>query len=318
MDNINLSIIIPHYNDVTLLEKLLDSIPKKDDIEVIIVDDKSNKELIKYEQLKNKYNLSNFYFLNNTRNKKGAGVCRNIGLKNASGKWILFADSDDFFVDGFYKKIRKYFNSNYEVVFFPPTSIYIDSGELAGRHKNFMKILDDYSKNHNLENELAIRYKIPNPISKLIRQNFIKQNDLSFDEVIASNDVMFSTKLGYYMDNFKVDKETIYCITRNKGSLTVNKSKKIFNSRLKVYINYCNFLTKNLKKNYLDFFDFTGQGYLFSAIKYGYGLKKIIDIYQKFKKNNIKAFNYNIMNPIYLIKKLIKHYKLEKELKKYR
>ncbi|SKA08761.1 glycosyltransferase family A protein [Selenihalanaerobacter shriftii] len=318
-NKIELSIIIPHYNDSVLLEKLLDSIPSEKDIEVIVVDDNSDKEeLKKYKEFKDKDRFSNINFLMNKTNKKGAGVCRNIGLNNASGKWILFADSDDYFIEGFYDVVSKYFCSNIEVVLFPPTSIYIDTNKEANRHINFVEILNSYSNNNNLRDELYLRYKISNPISKLIKKRFIDDHNLKFDEVIASNDVMFSTKLGHYMNDFKIDNKTIYCITRNKGSLTVNNSEKIFDSRLNVYINYCNFLKEKLNENELSFFNLKGQGYLFTSIKHGYGFKKTWNVFCEFKKNSIKPFDYRVMNPMYLIKKLLKHYRLEKTLKKYR
>ena len=37
----SLSIIIPHYNGSDLLEKLLSSIPQKREIQIIVIDDKS-------------------------------------------------------------------------------------------------------------------------------------------------------------------------------------------------------------------------------------------------------------------------------------
>ena len=36
-----LTIIIPHYNSPKLLDKLLDSIPEREELEVIVVDDNS-------------------------------------------------------------------------------------------------------------------------------------------------------------------------------------------------------------------------------------------------------------------------------------
>jgi len=317
-NEINLSIIIPHYNDVILLEKLLDSIPAKKDVEVIVIDDKSDKkEFEQYQKLKNNKKFTHINFGVNKTNKKGAGVCRNIGLDSASGKWILFADSDDFFIEGFYNKVGKYFNSDYEVVFFPPTSIYIDSGKEAERHKKFVEVLNKYSEAQNLENELQIRYKIPNPISKLIKNGFINKHNLKFDEVIASNDIMFSTKVGYYMNEFAIDNEKIYCITRNKGSLTVTRTEKVFNSRLSVYINKINFLRDRLSQKELDYFTLTGQGFIFNSIKYKFGLKKMIDVIKRFRENDIPLFDKKVLNPIYLFEKLRNHYFIEKNSKKY-
>ena len=36
------SIIIPHKNIPSLLQRCLDSIPKRDDVQIIVVDDNSN------------------------------------------------------------------------------------------------------------------------------------------------------------------------------------------------------------------------------------------------------------------------------------
>ena len=132
----NLSIIIPHYNSSNFIEKLLLSIPNKKDIQIIVVDDKSEPSHIKViDELKKKYN---FDFFQNNRNK-GAGTCRNIGLEKSKGKWILFADSDDFFVDNFYQKVSTYFNNLSDVIFFSPTSQYIETGKIADRHLSFKK-----------------------------------------------------------------------------------------------------------------------------------------------------------------------------------
>ena len=95
-----LSIIIPHYNTSDLLEKLLSTIPKDKNIEVIVIDDKSqDKHIEDIEDLKTEEKYIDFLFLKNQTLKKGAGTCRNIGLDHAQGEWVLFADADDYFAD---------------------------------------------------------------------------------------------------------------------------------------------------------------------------------------------------------------------------
>ena len=92
-NHINYSIIIPHKNNLELLRRCLISIPNRTDIQRIVVDDCSAqstvKELLKLEDNSTKIIL--------TTENKGAGYARNIGLKNAVGEWIVFADSDDTF-----------------------------------------------------------------------------------------------------------------------------------------------------------------------------------------------------------------------------
>ena len=43
---INFTIIIPHRNLLHLLERMLNSIPMRDDLEILVVDDHSNPEVL--------------------------------------------------------------------------------------------------------------------------------------------------------------------------------------------------------------------------------------------------------------------------------
>ncbi len=89
---INLSIIIVSYNSKDVLNKCLDSLQKSDfkDFETIVVDNSSkdnSEEIIKnYPKvllIKNKENL-------------GFSKANNIGIKKATGKFILFLNPDTF------------------------------------------------------------------------------------------------------------------------------------------------------------------------------------------------------------------------------
>ena len=62
------------------------------------------------------------------------------------------------FVMVFMKKITKYFNKNYEVIFFSLTNQYIDTGELSDRHYSFNKKIDNYKNDKSKINESLIRY----------------------------------------------------------------------------------------------------------------------------------------------------------------
>ena len=93
----NLSIIVPVYNSGAYLEECLNSLVLQDvvDFEVIIVDDNSSDNSLdiikKYCEL-----LPDVFKYIHLDENKGVSVARNIGLKNASGEYIGFVDSDDF------------------------------------------------------------------------------------------------------------------------------------------------------------------------------------------------------------------------------
>ena len=111
----SLTIIIPHFNTSDLLQILLASIPQDKGIQTIVIDDQSELSHLKaIENLMSKYNFELYY----NDLMKSAGTCRNIGIKNAKGNCLLFADSDDFCVKGFYNKVSRYFDSKIDIVFF--------------------------------------------------------------------------------------------------------------------------------------------------------------------------------------------------------
>ncbi|GEN51412.1 glycosyltransferase family 2 protein [Alkalibacterium pelagium] len=314
----NLSIIIPHYNSVKTLDRLLNSIPKKKDIQIIVVDDKSNEQLQELSELINKYKR-NVYFIKNITAKKGAGVCRNIGLEIATGKWILFADSDDYFKRTMYEDVSKFFTSEFNIVYFTPTSIDNETGLNSDRHIQYENLINNFLENPNRENKNNLKYKFHVPWSKLIRRDFIVGNSIQFDEVLASNDVMFSAKMGFYTNTFEVSKNIIYCSIRDKGSLTTQINEAVYDSRLKVWINYYNFLKDNLSKDEFKGLNIqtSGRGFLIKAVKYRFNIFKLINIYYQLRRNKLPIIDKKIINPLFLIRTLKIHYQQYKYEKKY-
>lgn len=289
-----ISIIIPHFNSVRLLKKLIASIPKKEDIEVIVVDDKSTEDVHEFNIFRKEKDFEYITFLYNDTDKKGAGVARNIGLDHANGEWILFADADDYFTGDFYECISKYFDSDNEIIFFKPTSIFLDTGELADRHEQFCTRLDNYLKKRDLQSELELRYKLYGPVSKMIKKSFIDRYQIRFEEVLASNDILFSSRVGFYMDHFYVSEEIIYVITRNFYSLTSDMSEKVYDIRLHEKIKYYNFLEMKLPHNDLKLLNVSFFDLLLKSLKYGLG--KFFRVLKLVITNNVPLGDRRFLN----------------------
>ena len=303
---IYLSIIIPHYNTPGYLKKLIDTIPVSDVIQTIVIDDKSDVETEKYSDLKNDKRYSHVTFLDNTTSKKGAGVCRNIGLERAEGKWLLFADADDFFIEHFYDKVKKYFCSENEIVFFTPTSVILETNKKSVRHLTYSKILEDYLNVPSRANELQVRYTYYVPWSKLFNKDFIMKNDILFDETLISNDGMFSAKAGHFMTRFDISTDTIYCVTDHDYSLTKVQDEKYYYIRLDVFIRFHDFLKERLSKNDFRLLGLSGAAFLYLAFVYKLKFKKILKVVVKLKKNKVKIFTMKRgLNPLTTIKKII-------------
>lgn len=89
-----ISVIIACYNDTAYLEKAIDSAINQTypNVEIILVDDGSNKETKQIlSSLRSKIDVLI------TQENKGPAAARNAGIKEATGKYLLILDSDDYF-----------------------------------------------------------------------------------------------------------------------------------------------------------------------------------------------------------------------------
>ena len=153
-----LSIIIPHYNTPKLLDKMLSSIPKRNDIQVIVVDDNSDLCGRELSELKAKY--GNIEMYTSPYSTHSTGLCRNVGIERACGRWIMFGDADDYYVEGWLEKIEPFFDSDYDLLYFLPTSVDLETGKCGTRHEMYVGKMQEYLHNPCKESELVLRYDV--------------------------------------------------------------------------------------------------------------------------------------------------------------
>lgn len=251
---INYSIIIPHKNIPLLLRRCLDSIPYRKDIQIIIVDDNSDPTFVDFSNFPGLDNSqTEVYF---TKESKGAGYARNVGLTKAKGKWLLFADADDFFHDSFNDILEKYKNEKADLIIFKSDSY--DSKTLE-KIESRGEIYNNWIQSSIDKGALLdeIRYSINPPWAKIFSHQLIKNNKIYFDEVLTGNDVMFSTKCGHFAEKILLDEEYIYCATYRQNSLDTQNSFKHIKSRFEAELTkYCFLKNVNKEKYSANFFSF--------------------------------------------------------------
>lgn len=250
-----LSIIIPHYNRPNLLSKLLDTIPNCSSMEVLVIDDHSTKDLNDLQKCMQKYSGRNITFYESDSEKKGPGVARNVGIKHAKGEYLLFADSDDWFLPGWDAIIEETLSYEADVIFFPPTSRSLD-GKISFRHKPYAELVDLYRMNPTQKQEIRLRYKFISPWSKLIRRRMVEENGIWFDEIQYGEDMIFSGKVGHYAKVIQASDREIYCILEHEGSITEIKDRNVMVFRYKIESKYYFFLRKRLTREELGFLDY--------------------------------------------------------------
>ena len=116
-NDIKVSVVIPVYNQEELVIKCLDSIPKRDDIEIICVNDGSiDNTLVNLKEYKK--NIYDKLKIITYKKNKGVSYARNQGLEASKGEYVIFIDSDDYlYPDAFNDIIDTYLKSQ-DVIYY--------------------------------------------------------------------------------------------------------------------------------------------------------------------------------------------------------
>ncbi len=218
------SVIIPHYNIPELLLRCLKTVPIREDIQVIVVDDCSPRA----ENYKEQYSELSRPYLEYYSTPIGgsAGRARNVGLDHAKGRWLIFADADDFFVDDFERLLYKYKDAEEDIVYFKHENVDTnDFTKKGNRCHIFNEIIERCQENPLAKEDLRCCHNTP--WAKMIKREFVEQNDIRFDEVKYSNDAYFCIKAGCAAKEVRAVNEVMYVLTERMGSLTSGNNKTV-------------------------------------------------------------------------------------------
>ena len=239
MKHFTYSFIIPHRNSPVLLNRCIESIPKKDDVQIIVVDDNSDDD--KKPQV-TRTDVEVIYI--SRVDSRGAGHARNVGLSIAKGKWILFPDADDYYTQGAFNCLEKYITSDYDVIYMNYVVL------LDGKMLNKNTPISNYDGSENKLN--YIRYKVNEPWVKMVRRDFVESNNIQFEETINGNDIFFSLQVGYKANKIEVEKHPIYTYVDYRNSVTKRiKSTESYYCRVKHLMQKKMFLKSLGLQNYV-------------------------------------------------------------------
>jgi len=292
----NISIIIPFFNASKLLNESIKNsktIIKKNNIEIIYIDNNSND--ISHSRLFNKLkNEKDIQLLKTNKSMgKGPGVARNVGIKFAKGKNILFLDIDDKLVLNKIDKLIKFSKNNKSNLIYLGRSLIKNKKFPNERTSPFVKYhKKNLYKFFKESNNMCV-------IFILFNKNFIKKNKLLFNRGFHE-DIFFLFKSHYY-NKIRISyfPHIIYLKSSNPNSiihsnLTINHINGMFNA----WKNINFFLKKNLPiikyKNLYPYIQYRWRGELVNEYN------KIIN--SRFKK---KKMNYFLIYLIAKYKKII-------------
>lgn len=226
MDDIKISVIVPVYNVEKYINQCIESVLKQTykNIEVILVDDGSPD---------NCPEIIDIYAINDSRvkvihkNNGGLSSARNSGIRVASGDYLTFLDSDDYWdditaietlvdqIDDFYADVISWGYKKY----YEGTGIYKENDLSVQRD-----LLLNVKKEDALFNLVKHNCYIASAWNKLVKKELFNNNDLFFVEGILSEDIDWCARLALYANSFDVFNNSFYVYRQREGSITKNIS----------------------------------------------------------------------------------------------
>ncbi|MBE6887139.1 MAG: glycosyltransferase family 2 protein [Ruminococcaceae bacterium] len=217
----SVSVIIPVYNVENYLRQCVESVVNQTykDIEIILVDDGSKDS---------SGNLCDELAGTDSRIKVihkpngGLADARNCGTNAATGEWILYLDSDDW-----YEK-----DNHIEILVNQAHSLASDV--VCYNYRRYFDASGTYSEPLCTTDETnpSIQHLVDNKIytssawSKLIKRSLITENDLYFEKGLLSEDIEFSARLLLLAEKITFNQDACLVYRARSNSITTTVSKK--------------------------------------------------------------------------------------------
>lgn len=230
------SVIVPIYKVEKYLKTCVDSIIRQSfcNFELILVDDGSPDNCGK---ICDKYSASDTRIKVVHKENGGLSSARNAGLDIATGKYIIFIDSDDFWDDA---NALEHIHANLaetdaDVLIFPAKRYY------ESEDKYTYIITSDVDRTRIIDKDVntSIRYMIENNIyraaawNKVIKKSIIDSHSMRFKNGYLSEDMDWCGNLLLYSQRFDFYDSPFYAYRQQRnGSITAGKAEKLIFDKL--------------------------------------------------------------------------------------
>lgn len=207
------------YNSFAMMTRNLEVLSKQTavEIELIIVDDcsKDNSFLMAKEYAEK--STLNIKVLQNEKNS-GPGCSRNHGIKYATGDYITFVDSDDYFSENFTEVLSPLLEENYDCVIFD----YINVDESGNIISSGRSVGTDGIQPGQINRNEALVYTYGTTWGKIYRLEIIHEHNVRFGEFFRNEDTPFTKHALAVCRTIYYLPDKLYKYVQNAGSLMHN------------------------------------------------------------------------------------------------
>lgn len=213
----DVSIIVPIYNTEKYLKRCINSILSQSfkDFELLLIDDGSTDGSLQIIKEYEEYDKRVRIFSNKNQ---GPALTRNFGIDMAKSDYLMFIDSDDYIDQGY---LADYFNaasqSNVDIA--------------IGGYKRVICEKTTYTL--RLKQGEFSKYVVTGPVCRIIKKEFLNDNNIRFLDTNSSEDVYFNLMIYNKTEKIKIIDNVGYNYFYNANSLS-NTAHKGFKKDIRI------------------------------------------------------------------------------------
>lgn len=215
MNNCKISVIIPVYNASCYIRRCIESVLSQSykDFELILVDDGSTDDSgVKCDKYASQDNRIQVIHQKNS----GAGAARNAGLTKAMGDYIVFIDSDDMILQGYFEALSRH---DEDVVFINVDNIN-EEGKLVKRE--YMSDFKRLSLDKILRSQMT--GKIPwGGVRKCVKSQIVKKHNIGYSHHRVGEEAIYSYQVLRNANTVGFIDQVCYCYMLRDDSQSHSK-----------------------------------------------------------------------------------------------
>ena len=226
------SIIIPVYNVAPYVEECIQSVLRQDykNLEIIIIDDcgmDNSMELVE-ELVKN--SSRDIVILRHDYNK-GLSAARNTGIKQATGDYIFFLDSDDFIETYCISVLVEIAKDCVDADMVYGSSLRIREGYSSENIVNSNGFKRQYDNRRQIQRMMLNDTKFPLPVwNRLIKRRWLLKHNLFFKEGIVLEDLHWNFYAAKYVKSIVLCKRITHYYRYNPHGIMNSQTQKMIES----------------------------------------------------------------------------------------
>ena len=229
------SVIIPVYNVKPYLERCVQSVLGQTykDIEMILVDDGSTDGSGQLcDELAARHGQIRVIHQEN----QGLSVARNIGIRQATGEYVVFLDSDDewLLTDGLQQIVNRA-ESNTDLIIFKCVHIYNNCAEIVTKNYDIENIEKLKTAGQVFEYLVRTQQFKMSACFLMIRRMMLINHDIFFPVGLFSEDVYWSMHLWQYAHKVNFINLNFYGYHHREGSISATTTIKVYDSYDKIF-----------------------------------------------------------------------------------